>query len=104
MTWVWLLLAILAEVAGTLCLRAADGLRRRLWLIPVVVGYLAAFTFLAMSLAEGMPIGVAYGLWTATGIVLVALSARVIWRDAITPRTLVGMAVIIVGVMLVEMG
>ncbi|MCF8611581.1 multidrug efflux SMR transporter [Gordonia sp. HY285] len=104
MTWVWLLLAILAEVAGTLCLRAADGLRRRLWLIPVVVGYLAAFTFLAMSLAEGMPIGVAYGLWTATGIVLVALSARVIWRDAITPRMLVGMAVIIVGVMLVEMG
>lgn len=104
MTWAWLAAAIVSEVAATLSLRASDGLRRRLWLIPVVVGYVAAFGFLSMALSAGMPIGVAYGVWTATGIVLVALSARAIWRDPITARMFLGMAVIIVGVLLVELG
>ena len=102
--WLWLTAAILAEVAGTLCMRAADGFRRPWWLVPVVAGYAVAFVCLAMSLSAGMPIGVAYGLWTAIGIVLVALGARMIWGERITPRMLVGMAVIIVGVVLVETG
>ncbi|MCF8605864.1 multidrug efflux SMR transporter [Gordonia sp. HY442] len=104
MTWIWLLASIISEVVATLSLRAADGLRRPLWLLPIVVGYGLAFTFLAMSLSAGMPVGVAYGLWTAIGIVLVALSARVIWHDRITPRMVAGMALIIVGVLLVEAG
>ncbi|MCF8572099.1 multidrug efflux SMR transporter [Gordonia sp. HY002] len=104
MTWIWLLASIISEVVATLSLRAADGLRRPLWLLPIVVGYVLAFTFLAMSLSAGMPVGVAYGLWTAIGIVLVALSARVIWHDRITPRMVAGMALIIVGVLLVEAG
>lgn len=104
MTWLWLAAAIVSEVAATLSLRASDGLRRRRWLILVVIGYVAAFGSLAMSLSAGMPIGVAYGVWTATGIVLVALLARAIWRDPITPRMLLGMAIIIAGVLLVELG
>lgn len=104
MTWVWLMASIVSEVIATLSLRAADGVRRPLWLVPIVVGYGLAFAFLAMSLSLGMPVGVAYGLWTAIGIVLVALAARLIWHDRITPRMITGMGLVVVGVMLVEMG
>ncbi|GAA1481628.1 SMR family transporter [Gordonia sinesedis] len=103
MTWVWLLLAIAAEVVGTLSLRASDGLRRKRWLLVVAVAYLCAFGFLSLSLAAGMLIGVAYGIWTAVGIVAVALLARVIWRDPLTPRMIAGMVVIAAGVLLVEL-
>ena len=103
-SWLWLLLSIGCEVAGTLSLRASDGFRKRLWLIPVAIGYLAAFVFLALTLAAGMPVSVAYGLWTAIGIVLVAVLARTIWKDPLTWRMLAGIAVIIVGVLLVETG
>lgn len=68
------------------------------------VGYLLAFIFLAMTLNAGTPVGVAYGLWTAIGIAAVALLARGIWRDPLTPRMIAGIAVIIVGVFLVEIG
>lgn len=49
-----------------------------------------------------MPVGVAYGLWTAIGIVLISLLARTIWKDPLTRRMLAGIALIILGVLLIE--
>lgn len=48
--------------------------------------------------------GIAYGIWTAAGIALVALLARAIWKDPLTPRMLAGIGIIILGVLLVELG
>src|SRR5699024_12677545 len=68
--------AILAEVVGTLSLRlATEG--RRAWYALVVLGYLLAFALLSGALAAGMPLGVAYGLWAAIGIVLTALISQI---------------------------
>lgn len=104
MSYLWLALAIAAELVATLSLRASEGFRRRAWLVPTVVGYGVSFGCLALALAAGMPVGVAYAVWSAIGIVLVALLARVIWRDRLTARMLIGIAIIVVGVVLVEMG
>lgn len=95
--------AIVAEVAATLGLRlAADG--RRWFYLPVVVGYVLAFALLSGALAAGMPLGVAYGVWTAVGIVATALLSRLLFREALTPLMLGGMGLIVVGVLLVELG
>lgn len=51
-----------------------------------------------------MPVSVAYGIWTAVGIVAIATLARVIWKDPLTGRMLLGTALIIAGVLLVELG
>lgn len=104
MSWAWMFLAIAAEIAATLSLRASEGFTRRRWLVPVVVGYAAAFTFLALALDAGMKVGVAYGIWTATGIAAVAVLARALWGDPLTRRMILGIAVIAAGVLLVELG
>lgn len=104
MAGAWLIAAIVVEVAATLSLRASDGMRRRGWLLPVVAGYTCSFVFLARSLDAGMPVGVAYGIWAAIGIVAVAVLARVIWGDPLTRRMLAGIAVVAIGVLLVEIG
>ncbi|HLU30282.1 MAG TPA: multidrug efflux SMR transporter [Acidimicrobiia bacterium] len=104
MSWVWLMAAIASEIAATLSLRASDGLRRRSWLVPVILGYAAAFGFLALTLEAGMKLGVAYGIWSALGIALVAILARLIWREPLTNRMIVGIVVIAAGVALVEVG
>ncbi|MBM7369460.1 DMT family transporter [Gordonia hydrophobica] len=104
MSYLWLALAIVAEIAGTLSLRASDGFRRRRWLVPVVLAYVVSFGFLALALATGMPVAAAYAVWSAIGIVLVALLARAIWRDPLTARMMIGIAIITVGVVLVELG
>ncbi|WP_293699140.1 multidrug efflux SMR transporter [uncultured Agrococcus sp.] len=102
MSWIWLLLSIVFEVTGTLSLRASNGFRKKGWLAPIALSYVAAFTFLGLTLESGMHVGVAYGLWTAIGIVLVAVMARAIWKDPLTRRILAGIGLIIVGVALIE--
>lgn len=104
MSWIWLAAAITSELMGTLSLRASDGFRHKRWLVPMAAGYLVSLVFLSLALNAGMPVGVAYGIWVAVGIALVAVLARVIWKDPLTPRMMAGIAVITVGVILVETG
>ncbi|WP_114853969.1 multidrug efflux SMR transporter [Brachybacterium sp. YJGR34] len=101
----WLLLgaAVLSEVSGTLSLRLAAG-GRRAWYGLVLLGYAVAFAFLSFALAAGMPLGVAYGVWAAAGIVLTALVSRVLFREALTPVMAAGMGMIVAGVLLIELG
>lgn len=104
MSWIWLAAAILSEVTGTLSLRASAGLKRRRWFVPIAISYGIAFWFLSLALGEGMPLGVAYGLWSACGVALVCLLARAIWKDPLTRRALIGIGFIVLGVILVEIG
>lgn len=103
MSWLLLAGAILTEVGATLSLRmAATGSRR--WYGPVVLGYVIAFALLSGALAAGMPLGVAYGVWTAVGIIATALLSRLLFREALTRTMLAGMGLIAFGVLLVELG
>ena len=104
MTWWFLGGAIVCEVAGTLALRQSDGLRKRGWIAPVVIGYVASFQLLWLTLDAGMAVGVAYGVWAATGVALTALAGRVLFRDALTPVMLLGIGAIAGGVLLIELG
>lgn len=103
MTWLVLITAILLEVMATLALRASQGLRRRAWIVPVVAGYAAAFSLLWVTLRLGMPVGVAYGVWTACGVACVAVVARYVFGDPLTRRMVVGIALIVVGVLVIEL-
>ncbi|ULE32465.1 DMT family transporter [Mycobacterium sp. IDR2000157661] len=100
--WALLLGAIATEVAATLSLRAAQD--HSGWLLVVVTGYLGAFALLTMVLRAGIPIGVAYGIWGALGTAGTATLAAVIFGDPFTWPIVAGIALIIVGVLLIELG
>jgi small multidrug resistance pump len=70
----------------------------------VVLGYLAAFVGLAVVLSRGMGVGVAYGIWGASGVALTAVLSALIFGEALTVVMLCGIALIIAGVLLVENG
>lgn len=95
--------AILVEVFATLCLRASEGFRRKIWLLPVVLGYLVSFYLLWLTLRLGMPVGIAYGVWTACGVALVAVIARFLFGELLTRRMGAGIALIVVGVLTIEL-
>jgi small multidrug resistance pump len=101
--WWTLAAAILLEVVATLCLRASDGFRKRAWIVPVVVGYVASFYLLWLALSLGMPVGVAYGVWTACGVALVAVIARFLFKEPLTWVMGIGIALIVAGVLTIEM-
>jgi small multidrug resistance pump len=94
--------AILIEVAATLSLRASDAFRRKAWIAPVIAGYLASFYLLWLSLSMGMPVGIAYGIWTACGVALVAVVARFLFQEPLTWVMGCGIALIVAGVFTIE--
>lgn len=102
--WPPLLVAIALEVMATLSLRAAEGFTHPLWLILVVLGYSGSLWLLSIVLDRGMPVGVAYGIWSAIGVVLTAVLGTVLFGELLGPVQIIGVGVIVVGVLLVELG
>lgn len=96
--------AILLEVAGTVSLRLSEGFSRLVPSIVVVVGYLGAIALLAQVLKLGMPLGVAYGVWAAAGVALVAVIGAVFLGDGLTGVQIGGIVLVIGGVLALELG
>jgi small multidrug resistance pump len=103
MMWLTLAGGIVLEVLSTLGLRASDGFRKRAWIAPVIVGYVASFALVSWTLSLGMPVGIAYGVWSACGVALVALLAKVLFAEPLTPLMMFGIALIIAGVLTIEL-
>ena len=94
--------AIISEVSATLALRQA--LNQPGFYVMVGIGYALAFILLSLTLKAGMPLGVAYGLWGALGVALTALLSMLVFGEPITVLVALGIALIMAGVLLVELG
>ncbi len=70
--WVYLLGAIALEILGTSLLKLSDGFEKAHWGVASLVAYSASFWCLAPAL-KTIPVGVAYAIWSGTGIVAIAL-------------------------------
>ena len=104
MSGVYLVAAIASEVTGTLSLKLASDGRGLRWYAVVMGGYLAAFAMLTVTLKAGMPLGVAYGIWSAGGGAVTAIASRLLFGEPLTRTRVVGIALIMTGVLLVEIG
>ncbi|NYI04348.1 DMT family transporter [Allostreptomyces psammosilenae] len=102
----WLLLAgaIVAEVTATVSLKLSDGFSRLAPSVVVVIGYILAFALLSQALARGLPLGVAYGVWAAVGVALVALVSAVFLGESLTWVQIGGIVLVIGGVLALEAG
>ncbi len=97
MGYIYLAIAIVAEVVATNALKASEGFTRIGPVITVIVGYGIAFYFLSLAL-KTIPVGVAYAIWAGIGIVLVTTVAAVIFRQIPDTAAIIGMVLIISGV------
>ncbi|MFW5417225.1 multidrug efflux SMR transporter [Nocardiopsis sp. CNT-189] len=99
-----LAVAIVAEVTGTISLRFSEGFTRPLPSVVTVLAYGAAFWMLGAALKQGMPVGVAYGIWAAAGVSLVAIIGAVFLGESLSWIQVGGIALVIAGVMALETG
>lgn len=100
--WLFLAVAIVAEVAATSALKASEGFSQLVPSIIVVVGYAAAFYFLSLTL-KAIPVGVAYAIWAGLGIVLVAAIGWVLYGQKLDVWGFVGMGLILSGVLVLNL-
>lgn len=102
MTYLYLFIAIVAEVIATSALKAAEGFTRLVPSLVVVAGYAIAFYCLSLVLRT-MPVGIAYAIWSGVGIVLVAAIGTVAFGQKLDLAAIVGLGLIIAGVLVVNL-
>jgi small multidrug resistance pump len=103
MAWILLSIAIAAEIFGTLSLKASDGLSKLMPSLGVLIGYATAFTLMAMSLKK-LDVGITYAIWSGVGIIGAAIGGVVFFDQHLSRMTMIGMAVIITGVVVMNLG
>lgn len=102
MVYLYLGLAIVAEVVGTSALKASEGFSRLAPSAVVVVAYGIAFFFLSLTLRT-MPTGIAYAIWSGVGIVLISAVGWVWFGQKLDAAALAGLGLIVAGVLVVNL-
>ncbi len=100
--YLFLSVAIVAEVIATTALRASTGFTVLLPSAIAIVGYVVAFYFLSLTLRT-MPVGIAYALWSGVGIVLISLAGWIVYKQLLDLPALLGMALIMAGVIVINL-
>lgn len=102
MAYLFLLVAIIAEVTATSALKQSDGFTRPWSSLVTVAGYAIAFYLLSLTLRT-MPTGIAYAIWSGIGIVLVTAVAWLWHGQRLDAAAIIGMALIIAGVLVMNL-
>lgn len=104
MKYIFLIAAILSEVIGSVATRQSSGFTRPWPTAIAIVGVLGAYYLLSLSLKNGMPLGVAYGIWGALGIMVLAVISAFYFKEHLSMVQVLGIILIIGGVLALELG
>jgi small multidrug resistance pump len=102
MHYLYLLVAIIFEVAATSALKETHGFTRFWPSVLTVAGYAAAFYFLSLPMRI-LPVGVVYAVWSGVGIVLIAFVGWAVFRQTLDLPALVGIGLILAGVLVLNL-
>lgn len=100
--YLYLAIAIAAEVIAATSMKAIDGFSKPLPLLLVVGGYGIAFWMLTL-VVRTIPVGVAYAIWAGLGIVLVSVAAMFIYQQKLDLPAVLGMGLIVSGVVVIQL-
>ncbi|AKA69349.1 MULTISPECIES: DMT family transporter [Clostridium] len=97
MEWIYLILAILFEIAGTTLMKVSYGFTKILPTIGTFLGYIICFICLSMALKK-IDISVAYAIWSAAGLVILSTIGIFVFKESISVLKVVSLAFIVLGV------
>lgn len=101
MGYLYLAVAIVAEVIATSALKASEGFSRVTPSLIVIVGFGVAFYCLSVVL-KTIPMGFAYAIWSGLGIVLISISGLVWFGQKLDLAAMIGISLIISGVVIMN--
>ncbi|PAZ13019.1 ligand-binding protein SH3 [Streptomyces sp. SA15] len=95
--------AIAAEVAATTAMKYTDGFTKLLPSLLTALGYVVSFALLAQTL-KTVSVGTAYAIWSGVGTAAIATIGIAFLGEGMTATKAAGIALIIVGVVVLNLG
>jgi small multidrug resistance pump len=100
--YLFLATAIIFETIGTSFLKKSEQFSKFYPTLFFILSMATSFYMLTQAL-KGIPIGIAYAIWSATGIVLISTIGYFVFKEKLDFPAILGMAFIIVGVMIIHL-
>lgn len=100
--FLFLAAAIICETIGTSFLKKTEQFTKLFPSIIFIVMMAGAFYFLSLAL-KGLPIGIAYAIWSAVGIVLISIIGYFAYKQTLDLPALVGIGFIVIGVVIINL-
>jgi len=97
MSWIYLTLAIIFEVAGTTCMKLSEGFTRIFPSIAMFILYGLSFTMMPLVLKK-IEVSIAYAIWAGLGTALIAAVGILWFKESATLLKVVSIIFIIIGV------
>ncbi|HEY9907132.1 MAG TPA: multidrug efflux SMR transporter [Thermosynechococcaceae cyanobacterium] len=97
MEWVYLILAIAAELCGTFCFKLSSVSGQPIYFLGVAIGYGVAIAAFQLCL-KAIDISVAYAVWSGIGIVGTSLLGVLFFDENLSGRKPLYIALILVSV------
>ncbi|NEW05484.1 multidrug efflux SMR transporter [Paenibacillus sp. SYP-B3998] len=101
-SYIFLFTSIFCEAFASAMMKASKGYSRVLPTICMISGYAAAFYFLSLAV-RNIPLSFAYATWAGLGTVLVAIIGRFAFKETISKKSVLGMTMLVVGVVLLNL-
>ena len=102
MHWIYLIFAILFEVAGTLSIKQATMGNTYFWSGVITVCYIISFTLIYYA-TKKIEIGIAYAIWAGLGTALIAILGWLIFKEDMNLMKVSGIVFIILGAVLLKL-
>lgn len=103
MAWLWLAVAVLFEVAGTIFMKMSEGLSKPGLAVLMGIFYLISFGVMSLALKE-IPVSIAYAIWSGAGITILTVVGLFAFQEPMTWLKAGSLLLIILGVAGLRMG
>lgn len=103
MAWLWLAVAVLFEVAGTISMKMSEGLSKPGLAVLMGIFYLISFGVMSLALKE-IPVSIAYAIWSGAGVIILAVVGLFAFQEPMTWLKAGSLLLIILGVAGLRMG
>ena len=100
--WILLSFAIVIEVIGSNCIKASNGFTKPLPTV-IAIGAFVVALYLLSIITKTLPLGIVYAVWSGVGIVLTTLVAMFVFGQKPDLPSIIGMALIIGGVLVINL-
>jgi small multidrug resistance pump len=102
MAYLFLAISIIGELIGTSMLKASQGFTKLYPTLFTIVAFVTSFYFISLAL-KTLPLNMTYAIWSGVGAVATALISVLIWKEKINTGSVVGIALIVIGVVVLNL-
>ncbi|NOU90533.1 EamA family transporter [Paenibacillus sp. LMG 31460] len=94
--------AVFTKLIGTSMLKASEGFTKLYPSLFTIVAFIISFFFISLAL-KTLPLNMTYAIWSGVGAVATALISVLIWKEKINTGSIIGIALIVIGVVVLNL-